>query len=222
MSHFPAEIATGDLIGPDRPTELRAVAVTTANGAARVDGDTGTMGNATDTALLLGLRDWADVVLVGAGTVIAEHYGGSPTPLAVVTRRLSLDPGARLFAEGSPLLLVPQSSLDDPALAHRRALLTAAGATLVSTGSGTAGEIVAALHGLGHHRITCEGGPGLYSQLFRADLVDVLHLTVDPVLHSPADMQLLRGDVHRRLALDHLAATADGTVFLRYRRNLLG
>lgn len=222
MSHFPAEIATGDLIGPDRPTELRAVAVTTANGAARVDGDTGTMGNATDTALLLGLRDWADVVLVGAGTVIAEDYGGSPTPLAVVTRRLSLDPGARLFAEGSPLLLVPQSSLDDPALAHRRALLTAAGATLVSTGSGTAGEIVAALHGLGHHRITCEGGPGLYSQLFRADLVDVLHLTVDPVLHSPADMQLLRGDVHRRLALDHLAATADGTVFLRYRRNLLG
>lgn len=222
MSHFPAEIAVRDLIGLDRPTELRAVAVTTANGAARVDGDTGTMGNATDTALLLGLRDWADVVLVGAGTVIAEDYGGSPTPLAVVTRRLSLDPGARLFAEGSPLLLVPRPSLDDPALAHRRAILTAAGATLVSTGAGTAEDIVTTLHSLGHHRITCEGGPGMYSQLFRADLVDVLHLTVDPVLHSPADMQLLRGDVHRRLALDHLTATADGTVFLRYRRNPLG
>jgi len=221
MSHFPPEIAPADLIGPDLP-ELRAVAVTTANGAARVDGDTGTMGNATDTALLLELRDWADVVLVGAGTVTAEDYGGSPTPLAVVTRSLSLDPGTRLFTEGSPLLLVPQSSLDDAALTHRRALLTAAGATLVSTGSGGAEDIVATLHGLGHRRISCEGGPSLYSQLFHADLVDVLHLTIDPVLHSPADKQLLTGPVHRRLALDHLAATADGTVFLRYRRNPLG
>ena len=218
------------------------IAVTTLVGSLTVQGTSQPLGNELDHQLLTGLRDWADVVLVGAGTVRVEDYSGVGTdpataqarrargqsgvaPIAVVSRELSPDPASKLFTATTvvPLVLAPQSSLEDPALAGRREELVGAGAHLLSTGSGSIGEIVGALRAAGYARITCEGGPGIYRMVAESDLVDVLHLTVDPLLHLPVGPRLL-GDgaqdrgFSRRLVLEHHAASPDGTLFLRYRR----
>lgn len=224
---YPTDLDLTELIGPVQPpgvAELRAVTVTTPGGSISVDGTSGALGNETDTKLLLGLRDWADVILVGARTVIAENYHASATPIAIITRSLSLDPEHQVMA-GAPLLLAPAEALDDPRLAGRREALVAAGARIVATGEGTPAEILGALHAEGLVRVTCEGGPGIYAMMFGADLVDVWHLTVAPVANAPVDKQLFHvrpdGDgFHRRMDLDYHAATEDSTLFLRYRRSV--
>jgi len=81
------------------------------------DGRSGGLSGPADKVAFRLLREWADVVLVGAGTARAENYGpaildegartrrldaGRPaTPtLAVVTARGRLDPDSRLFTAG--------------------------------------------------------------------------------------------------------------------------
>ncbi|RNE49282.1 pyrimidine reductase family protein [Corynebacterium alimapuense] len=238
MRPSPTAIDPADLIGPVQEPgfpELRAIAVTTLGGGASLSGTSESLGNDTDTALLLGLRQWSDVVLVGAKTAAAEDYAGvrstpsrkTPAPLAVITRSLSLDPGSRLFTDTDtpPLILIPQESLEDPALNSQRHRLVDAGAQLISTGQGSAQEIIAALHALGYARIACEGGPGIYAMLFEANLVDILHLTIEPVAHAPVEKQLFSprpdsGGFAHRLQLEDASTTADSTMFLRYKRGV--
>ncbi|MDO5511996.1 pyrimidine reductase family protein [Corynebacterium sp.] len=218
--------------------ECRAMAISTLSGSGAVNGSSRSLGNDTDHALLNALRDWADVVVVGGRTAVAENYFGVRTtdatayrrrdrgqsavaPVAVVTRTLDLDPSSQLFwnTATAPLILAPADALADAALAARRQALTAAGAEWVSTGSGTAAEIMGALHARGLFRVLCEGGPSLYSMMFSADAVDVLHLTVDPLLQVPVEKPLFDAThtISTRLHLEHHAASDDGTLFLRYR-----
>ncbi len=81
-----------------------------------VDGRSAGLGNAADEHLFAVLRDLADVILVGSGTVRAEQYGGirldavrparrvrwglpaTPPPIAVVTGR-GLDPTLPMFTD---------------------------------------------------------------------------------------------------------------------------
>lgn len=174
-----------DIIGPTLPPgepEIRAVAVSSLTGSVTLDGVSGDLGNDLDRELLLALRDWADVVLVGAGTVRAEGYTGQRAKqLAVVSRSgdVPLD---------DALVLSPASPED----------------------------LIADLRARGHQRIVCEGGPEIYTMLFDAHLIDILHLTVAPVLLGPVEKHLLNDGQHR-LHLEHHAATDDGTLFLRYR-----
>ncbi|GAB3700534.1 dihydrofolate reductase family protein [Corynebacterium nasicanis] len=172
-----------DIIGPvtDQP-EVRAIAVSSLTGSLTLDGTSGALGNELDRALLLALRDWADVVLVGAETVRAEGYTGQRAKqLAVLTRS-----GDVPLADA--LLLTPSSP----------------------------SELIADLHRRGFRRIVCEGGPSVFTQLLDAHLIDILHLTVAPVLVAPVDKHLITAG-HHRLHLEHHAATDDGTLFLRYR-----
>lgn len=233
------------LIGPiehQSTHELRAIAVSTISGGVTVDGLSKSLGNATDFALLNALRIWSDALLVGANTARAENYfgvkvtedqkqarmerGQQPVPpVAVISRSLEFDLSAQLFwnTETAPLILTPSSALNDDSLAQRRTALQAAGATLVDTGSGTAQDIVTALHQRGLNRIICEGGPGIYSMMFNADLVDVFHLTLDPQIHGPVEKHLFshRPDgtkFSHRMALEDVRATDDSVLFLRYRR----
>ena len=197
-----------DIIGPTLPPgepELRAVAISSLTGSLTLDGRSGGLGNELDRELLLALRDWADVVLVGARTVIAENYAGTrASRLAIVSRSLQF----RGHDPGDALILTPRSSLAD-APAHLSP------AQLVPADSPQ--EMVRALHDRGLTRIVCEGGPGVFTMMFGADLVDVLHLTVAPLISAPVDKHLV-DDANRWLTLEHHSATDDGTLFLRYRR----
>ncbi|WJY68193.1 dihydrofolate reductase family protein [Corynebacterium auris] len=212
------------LIGPTLPAdqpELRAVTATTLFGSFTRSGTSGALGNETDQALLLGVREWADCVLVGAGTIRAEGYGASATPTVVVSASLDLDTSSPLF-EGTVAVATPSHSLLDASLAPRRDALRAVGARLLSTGSGSAPEIVEAARHLGYSRISCEGGPSLYSGLLAADLVDVLHLTIDPSLSAADGPAGLRFDSDsaavRRFALEAAEVGPDSMLFCRYRR----
>lgn len=220
---FPDRIDPAELIGPTLPNgvrEVRAVTAATIFGAFGRGGTSGPFGNQTDSSLLLSLRDWADVILVGAETVRAEEYSYSDTPYAIVSRSLELDTSLGAF-EGDVLVLAPEQSLIDDSLQPQRQALTSRGARLVSTGPGAAEDTVAALHRLGYARILCEGGPGLYADMLAVDLVDVVHLTTDPTLgHADAPYGLDMGPEHpftRRFVLEDVRATADSTLFRRYR-----
>ena len=68
------EPSDGDA-GADRAV-VRANMVASLDGGTTVHGRSGGLGNAADEHLFALLRDLADVVLVGAGTVRAERYGG--------------------------------------------------------------------------------------------------------------------------------------------------
>lgn len=199
----------------DVAEEIRAVAITTLFGSFTDGGTSGALGNSTDSEVLLTVREWADVILVGSGTVKAEDYGPADTPMAVVSRSLDFDTEAKIFSGAPPLILTPDASLRDPDLAERRRKLTEAGCTLSGTGDGSARTVVDKLRTLGFGRIVCEGGPSLYAALFEEQLIDVLHLTIDPRVNS--ERAGLDGDVSVTMELEHL--TTDGSfVFARYRR----
>ncbi len=220
-------IDVDELIGPVEPGSLRAILATTLNGsAATPEGTSGGLGNRTDTELLLRVREVVDVILVSAGTVRTEDYGPvhADTRIAAVTRSLDLDTSTRFFtdAEPGPIILTPQECLDDPALAGRRRALADAGAQLLSSGDGSPAAMLDALRSLGLANVSLEGGPSLYEAFLDAGLIDVWHLTVDPSIVSPVTTPFIAGTgstvTRHRLTLEHLAATDDGCLFLRYRR----
>ena len=218
-------VSVDTLIGPQASPgtpELRMVAVNTLFGAFARRGTSGSLGNGTDSALLAGLRSWADVILVGAGTVHTERYGPTSTPMAVVSRSLEIDTSLGIFQGDRLLMLAPERSLADASPLPRTRTLTAAGAELHSTGGGEPEEIVVTLRRLGFNRILCEGGPSLYAAMLRADLVDVLHLTVDPSAGSEdgtfgLDLASSR-PYTRRFILEDATADEDSMLFCRYRR----
>ena len=60
----------------DRPFVAMNFAATV-DGRASIDGVSGPIGSANDTSMLVGLRTRFDAVMIGAGTMRAEHYGPS-------------------------------------------------------------------------------------------------------------------------------------------------
>ena len=76
--------------------------------ATTVHGRSGGLGNAADEHLFALLRDLADVILVGAGTVRAEHYGGIRLTAERAARRLRWG----LTAEPPPIAVVTARGLD--------------------------------------------------------------------------------------------------------------
>src|SRR5262250_3460046 len=99
---------------------VRANMVASLDGAATLDGRTRGLSSEADEQVFAMLRALSDVILVGAGTARAEHYGpvrpeseglrwawlrdGRPPspPIALVTRALDLDLGSALFADAPP------------------------------------------------------------------------------------------------------------------------
>jgi riboflavin-specific deaminase-like protein len=187
---------------------VRVNMVTTLDGVIALDGRAGQISGPADRSVFFVLRSLADAVLVGAGTVRAENYGPlklsedaqktrvergqSPLPrLAVVTQRVDLDFGSRLFAETSrrPIVIAPEGT-DPGALAAARLVadVVVAGEQTVDLHSALA---TLGAHGIGH--ILCEGGPTLNERLVAASLVDEFCLTLSPKLAPGAGEGLVRG-----------------------------
>jgi riboflavin biosynthesis pyrimidine reductase len=187
---------------PDRPAApwLRANMVSSVDGAATLAGRSGGLSGGADRLVFNLLRGLADVILVGAGTARAEGYGPAhpaeaaglwpdlragraATPaIAVVTRRLDLDPAAALLtgcpADARTIVLTTSA-----APADRRAAI-AATADVVVAGDDTVDlrAAVAALAARGYRRILAEGGPRLLGTIAGSGLLDELCLTVSPLL----------------------------------------
>ena len=205
---------------------VRVNFVCSADGAASVDGLSGGLGSAADQRVFGLLRQLAEVVLVGAGTVRAEGYRGArrptrgrdtPPPIAVVTGSAELDPASRLFTDTAvaPIVLTLPT-----APADRRERLAAAGGDVVVLERLTPDLLLGELARRGLHRVLCEGGPSLFGTLIAADAVDELCLTLAPMLAGGSAGRIARGPAGtpaRPLALAG-ALQADGVLLLRYRR----
>ena len=209
---------------------LRVNFVASLDGVVAVEGRSGGLGSPGDRRVFRTLRALADVVLVGHGTSSAEGYRpvapaspvgrlrallGRPValPVAVVSRRASLDPGDPLTA--GPTLLVTCAAADP----DRRAALAAAGVTVLVCGDDDVDlpAARAALADRGLEQVLCEGGPQLFRAALTAGAVDELDLTASPALVG-AGSRLL-GDVPlpdvARLRLVQVLEE-DGVLFTRY------
>lgn len=179
------------------------------------------LGTDADRRVFRLARSLADALLVGAQTIRAEDYSPSRLPIAIVTRSLALDPSLRMFAERGPQHARPIIVTTDEAEPMAPAWLREA-ADVVACGAGSVDmtRVVDVLARRGLTRLLCEGGPAVLDDLFAADLVDELLLTIVPRLVG-SDKHLVtrrggyRPPVRMRptLVLEH-----EGTVLTRYRR----
>lgn len=210
----------GPVLAPGR-RELRIVTANTLFGAFARRGTSGELGNDTDAALINGLRQWADVILVGSGTVTAEGYGPSDTPTAIVTEGANLNPELGVFKGKDVLLLAPDRSFERETTREELASLASGNVTPLHTGHGTIREVVTTLHARGFNRILCEGGPSIYADVVAAGLADVLHVTLDPSISSAdGPFGLPFPDYPRfehRFVLEDATFTRDSMLFCRYR-----
>ncbi len=212
---------------------LRVNFVSSADGAATVDGLSGGLSSADDKRVFGILRVLADLVLVGAGTARAEQYkparrrealtqlrAGRPAapPIALVTRTLGLNLSSPLFTEAAPdsrTIVITCASSDEEMRAE-----TAKVADVIVAGDDTV-DLPATLDelaGRGLGRVLCEGGPHLFGDLLAAGLVDELCLSLGPTLAGPGASRIIAGDpsAARPLTLRQVIADDDGFLFCRY------
>jgi riboflavin biosynthesis pyrimidine reductase len=229
-----ADVDPRDAYAVPSERHLRVNMVAGVDGAAAVAGRVGALSGPADDAVLHVLRALADVVLVGAGTIRAEGYGPALVPpdeqrrravagdppvprLAIVTRSLDLDLGAPLFTAAAvrPLILTTTSAAGRHAAAGEVADVITVGAERV--------DMPAALDALadrGLRRVLSEGGPHLLAELFAADQVDELCLTVSPRVTCGHELRITAGPPLSEpagLSLAHVLEE-DEFLFLRYTR----
>ena len=176
---------------------LRVNFIASLDGATTVSGRSRGLQSPADLQVFRMMRALADVVLVGAGTAIAEGYGpmsdesavgrlrlelGRPptAPIAVVSRRASLSPSSQLAGASAPTIVITCEAADP----DRRKALARAGMDVWVCGDDDV-DLPAAVAGLverGLAEITCEGGPQLLRTLLADRLVDELCLSISPAL----------------------------------------
>lgn len=220
---------------PDRLTpRVRMNFITSLDGAVTVDGTSGALGDARDRAAMQAIRTLADVIVVGAGTVRAEGYGGvkvgeadaswrvsrgwAPQPrLAVVSNRLDLDPQHPVFAKAvtRPIVVTHAGAPE----AERAELAEVADVLVCGDERVDVDAMLDTLARLGLRQVLCEGGPGLFGALLEAGLVDELCLSLSPMLVGGDAGRIVRGasEAARRMRLVH-AMPAGDLLLLRYAR----
>jgi riboflavin biosynthesis pyrimidine reductase len=202
----------------------------TLDGRASIDGHSGPIGSATDTSMLVGLRQRFDAVMIGAGTMRVERYGriisdpekrarreslGLPgDPLMVLVGSLDLPWDAGLFTDGGGRVVIFTADEGDPPA-------TATPVEVIREPEGRV-EMAAALTRLrADHDVRallCEGGPRLHSQLQAGGLADELFLTIAPKLVG-AGASILEGALPEVAELDLVWLLQEGSeLFARYRR----
>jgi 5-amino-6-(5-phosphoribosylamino)uracil reductase len=217
----------------DRPWILVNM-VASLDGGVTVEGRSGGLAGAADKELFGALRQVADVVLAGAGTMRAEDYGPPKATdavrairrergqrevprLAVVTRRLDLDPAARLFSDpdNRPCIITHHAAPED----RRAALAEVADFIVVGEDDVDLPAALAQLRADGADLVTCEGGPTLNGTLISHDLIDEWALTISPLLIAGDARRSSRGLVAdpRRFRLDRLLE-GDGELLGRWVR----
>lgn len=198
---------------PPRTPWFRLNFVATVDGAAQgSDGVSGSITDDADQRVFDALRDLADVVVVGAGTVRAEGYRPNAKPLVVVSRSGQLPP-TLLEGDTSRLYLATGSAA--PGLAESRAVLGDRVLVLGEHAPALA-ALRSALVALGFADLLCEGGPHLAGSLLADGVVDELCCTVAPTLVGGDRLRITTGppvDVPLRL---HSLLEDDGTLLARW------
>jgi riboflavin biosynthesis pyrimidine reductase len=217
-------------------TWVRANFITSVDGGATADGKSGSMGGSNDRRIFNLLRELADVIVVGAGTVRIEGYSGAQLgvaqrqqrqargqsevpPLAIVTRSGLLDRDMPVFTrtEVSPLVLTCAAAADKA----RRQLGDLA--EVVDCSGQDPGEVdeaavLAILGSRGMHRVLTEGGPTLLGSFMQRDLLDELCLTTAPYVVGGLARRIATGpdQVLTRMRCAHVLTDDAGYLYTRY------
>ncbi len=217
---------------------VRGNMITSLDGGATDDGKSGGLAGPGDRAVFTHLRQLADVVLVGAGTVRAENYSGaqfSPAQRQARQRRGQ--------AEVPPIAVVTQPRCDRPrrqdlhphrgaaadphlaeAVADARRRLGSVAEVIDASGPNSdrvdAATVLTILADRGLFRVLAEGGPQFLGLLIEHDLLDELCLTVAPLLVGGAASRIATGDgqVHTGMRRSHLLTDDAGYLYTRYVR----
>ena len=228
----PVELIPRALEGVARSGRPYVVAnfVSSADGRATVDGGSTGLGDDGDRQIFRALRGRADAVLVGTGTLEAEHYGAlarHPT-VAAVRGRLGLPPQPPLVTitrsgrvPQIPLLADPESTLIlytgadvDPGDVAATVVVERRPAQALSPSEVLAD--LAVTHGV--RLLLCEGGPSLFGSLVAAGVCDELFLTLAPTLaggDGPSISDRMQVPAPRELELTWILAEGD-SLYLRY------
>lgn len=182
--------------------------VSSLDGSTVVDRRSSALSSPADTSVLIGLRQLADQILVGATTVRLEGYGPPGKQglrVGVVSRRGDLDYSSSLFTSGAGFMILPETAPEVPVENIR------AGHSVV--------DLEVATSKLDADIVQVEGGSLLNASLVEDDLVDELNLTVSPLLCGGDGPRLTTGalPVLHRMDLAHVLEE-DGFLFTRYVR----
>ena len=206
------------------------------DGTAAVGGRVGSLSTIPDQALFRRMRQIADIVLVGAETVRREGYGsikldedaqvqrrrlGQPAtpPLALVSRSLSFDWTAKVFADApddarTHLITCEAADPGRRAEAEQYAEVIVAGEDRVEPAAA-----MQALADRGSRVVLCEGGPTWLGELVAADRLDELCLSVAPLMGGdPLPVSVTPPGAGLAQYQLKGAMAEDDTLFLRYER----
>lgn len=214
---------------------LRANFVSSLDGSATVNGLSGPLGGQGDLAVLNLLRELADIVLVGAGTVRREGYGamrvaesaarkrvasGLPAHpvFGIVSASLGLDVESSVFQDAPvpPIVFTTSSAPEE----FKR--LVASVAEVVECGSERCEPplMLEAIRQRGLTRVLCEGGPSLFADFIEADCVDELCLSLDGSLVAGQGPRISHGGTAEQLRKMQPVSIvhSEQALLLRYRR----
>jgi riboflavin biosynthesis pyrimidine reductase len=217
---------------------VRANFITSLDGAATVDGKSGELGGPGDRALFRLMRELADVVVVGAGTVRTENYAGAQLgvaqrqarqargqaeipPIAIITRSGHLDRDSKVFTqtEVPPLILTCTDAVAETRdLLHGLAeVVDCSAADPASVDTAT---ILTKLADRALTRVLTEGGPSLLGAFVENELLDELCLTIAPavVAGEGGRIATATGAVQTRLRRAHVLGDDSGYLYSRYVR----
>lgn len=181
--------------------------ITTPDGAIDVNGRSGPLGGPADQKRLIGLRQQAAVVLVGAGTARGEGYGAPSKQglrIGIVTRSCDMDFTSPLFTSGSGFIV---TTTDAPVVP----------VDSIRAGVGTI-DFAAVIAQLPEGMIHVEGGPQLNAALFSAGVVDAINLTWSPRLIGSRGPSISAAPHALQNFLLTSLSTEEAFVFARYER----
>jgi riboflavin biosynthesis pyrimidine reductase len=199
----------------DRPTDrafVRLNMISSADGGSAVQGVSGGLGNRDDHAVYQALRDAADAVVVGLGTVVAEHYhppaSAADLRLYVVADRPDPSGAEALFASPAVTMVLPEDAGPVPS-----------GIEELRFGTGLV-DVRALFAALSGQVVVLEGGPSLAGICVAHGAVDEFFVTISPRVVAGDSGRVVHGPDADAApwGLQHGFCDDDGFLFLRYAR----
>src|SRR6476620_6779428 len=193
---------------------LRVNMVSTVDGAATGEsGDSKTINNDADKEVFDLLREQADVLVVGAGTLRIEGYAVGRKPMVVVSRSGSVPPTLADTPRGQLMMATVSSS---PGLEAAREQLGEENVFVLGSHRIDLAHLKTELAGRGYRNQLSEGGPHLLRDLLDQECVDEVDTTIVPRVIGGTHPRITDGppgDVPVRL---HTLVELEGTLLARW------
>jgi len=162
---------------PDQPW-LRVNMVSTVDGAATgEDGTSRSINNGVDKMVFDLLRELADALVVGAGTIRIEGYAVGRKPLVVVSRTGCVPPTQREAGSGKVLMATVSTA---PYVDEAREILGRDNVLVLGSHRVDLARLKDELVLRGYRHLLSEGGPHLLRDLLDQGVADELDATVVP------------------------------------------